>query len=56
MPRGTSSSTLMYTYIHDIHPELKIGNFRFDSEKGAGPLGRDTGEALGEHEGMSLFE
>jgi len=25
-------------YIYYIHPELRIGNYRFRSEKGVGPL------------------
>jgi len=38
-------------YIYYIHPELRIGDFRFRSGKGARPLEREQRGSRGEHQG-----
>ena len=40
-------------YIYYIYPELRIGNFRFRSGKGAGPLWREQRGSKGEQRGST---
>jgi len=37
-------------YIYYMHPELRIGNCRFGSGKGAGPLYREQRGSMGEQQ------
>ena len=41
----------IYIYIYYVHPELRIRDYRFDSEKGAGRFRGSREEAKREHEG-----
>ena len=45
--------TRSFIYIYYIHPELRIGNCRFRSGKGAGPLQREHRGSKGEQRGST---